>query len=72
MSAAIEAKRGPGRPRAALSPGMILTIRNCADQLDRSLALRVGAMDSLSRIEEVQRQQREILMTVVGTLRALA
>jgi hypothetical protein len=51
---------------------MINTLRNCADQLDRSLALRVGAMDSLSRIEDIQKQQRAIIIEVVGTLRALA
>lgn len=67
-----EAANVPSGRRAALSPGMIATLRNCADQLDRSLALRIGAMDSLSRIEEVQKQQRAIVISVVETLRALA
>lgn len=68
----IDTKRPPGRPRGPLSPGVINTLRNCADQLDRSLALRIGAMDSLSRIEDVQKQQRAIVIAVVETLRALA
>lgn len=68
----MSASPADARRRPALSPGMITEIRNAADQLDRSLELRVGAMDSLSRIEDVQKQQRAIIIAVVETLRALA
>lgn len=67
--AEVEPRRGR---RPALSPGIIQTLRNCADQLDRSVAMRVGVMDSLSRIEDIQRQQRAIVVDVIRTLRELA
>lgn len=67
--AEVEPRRGR---RAALSPGIIQALRNCADQLDRSVAMRVGVMDSLSRIEDIQKQQRAIVVDVIRTLRELA
>jgi hypothetical protein len=60
------------RGRAPLSPGLLQTLRDCAADLDKSLALRVGVMDSQSRIETVFREQRAIIEDVSRRLRELA
>lgn len=40
-------------------------------ELDEAAALRIGMMDSQSRVDEVSRQIRTTLMTIAGRLRAL-
>ena len=61
-----------GRPRAPLSVGMLAILRGCADKLDTALALRIGQMDSASRVDAVMREHRQIVEEVVRTLRSLA
>jgi hypothetical protein len=60
------------RGRAPLSPGLLQTLRDCADRLDASLSLRVGMMDSQSRVDAVFKAQREAIMEVAAVLRSLA
>jgi hypothetical protein len=48
------------------------TLRECADRLDASLSLRVGMMDSQSRVDAVFKAQREAIMEVAAVLRSLA
>jgi hypothetical protein len=61
-----------GRKRAPVSPGLLTALRDCADTLDRALALKIGVMDSQSRVESVLREQRALIASVAASLRALA
>jgi hypothetical protein len=60
------------KARAPISPALLGTLRDCADTLDQALSLKVGMMDSQSRVEAVMREQRELVTRVAATLRALA
>ena len=62
----ISRKRGP------VSPGLLAAIRECADTLDRALELKIGMMDSQSRVDAVMREQRALIASVAASLRALA
>lgn len=72
-----EVKRGPGRPPKVDTTAQELAllkhlIRNLAQELYIASTLRVGAMDTTSRADEVSRQVRQTLTSVAERLRQAA